>query len=163
MGLLFKLANCFLSKVFYAIGSREHRDMTWEIEYVKSRNFVKVVTGGVFNLNDYIEMAEDILSREFWRPGLDVLFDYRKADFSKTTFEVVMAASRNHQKNDERIGGGKSAILMKSRSDYGLGRQFEMVSEGKVSSNLYIFLDEREALEWLLTGHLAHTGRGQAK
>ncbi|MEP6903311.1 MAG: hypothetical protein ABJA66_16405 [Actinomycetota bacterium] len=94
-------------------------------------------------------MIEDIVSRNFWKKGLDVLFDHRKLDFGFTDVDFMKQASRNHEKNDERIGDGKAAILMKSLADYGRGRQFELLASDNINAKLCIFLDEKAAVDWL--------------
>lgn len=38
---------------------------------------------------------------------------------------------------------------MRSPSDYGRGRQFELMMEDRISASLCIFLDEAEARDWL--------------
>jgi hypothetical protein len=123
--------------------------MNWIVETKKSRKYIRVVTEGVFNLEDHLEMIKDITSREFWRPGTDVLFDHRNLNFGKSDFDLMRGASENHSENDEKIGDGKAAILMKSLSDFARGRQFELLSESKVSAKLHIFTDESQAIEWL--------------
>lgn len=123
--------------------------MKWTVEYKEKGRYVRVVTGGVFNVDDHGKMTEDILSREFWTPGMNVLFDHRKLDFGDTGFEAMREASQTHVKNDARIGDGRSAILMKSVSDFGLARQFEMLTDEQISADLHVFLDEKQALRWL--------------
>src|SRR5689334_5507182 len=110
--------------------------MDWIAEYKNDKPFATVVTAGEFDLVDHARMIEDIVSRDFWRPGLDVLFDHRNLNFGFTTTETMKRASANHEKNDDRIGDGKAAILMKSLVDFGRGRQFEMIASDKVSAKL---------------------------
>jgi hypothetical protein len=55
----------------------------------------------------------------------------------------------NHLRNDEHIGDGRAAILVRSLSDYGRGRQFELLTQGRVSATMRVFLDEAEARDWL--------------
>ena len=134
--------------------------MDWIAEYKKDKPFATVVTAGEFTLEDHARMIEDIVSRDFWKPGLDVLFDHRKLHFGFTTVEIMKRASANHERNDERIGDGKAAILMKSLVDFGRGRQFEMVASDKVSARLKIFMDEESAVNWLLEGKLSPMQKG---
>lgn len=124
--------------------------MNWEVEFREEHNFVKVATSGKFTLEDHLSMIEDIVSRGFWKPGMDVFFDNRQLHFVNTDIETMRNASGNHQRNNKRIGDGKTAILMKSLTDFGRGRQFELLSTGKISAKLKIFLEEENALEWLI-------------
>jgi hypothetical protein len=95
-------------------------------------------------------MIEDLVSRPGWRPGTAALFDCRQVRFGDIGFNEVLEATSIHVSNDALIGNGKSAILMKSSADYGVGRQFQNVTGGRVSAQIRIFLDEAEALAWLL-------------
>jgi hypothetical protein len=74
----------------------------------------------------------------------------RRLDFGETGLAAMRQASENHVANDDRIGRGKAAVLMRSPADYGRGRQFEMLTEGRVGATVQIFLDEAQALRWLL-------------
>lgn len=121
--------------------------MEWTVE--QRPDFVVVTTQGPFDVNDHRRMVEDIVSRDFWHPGLSVFFDHRLLDFGWSGFSAIRQAVENHSANDERIGDGKAAILMKSLADYGRGRQFELLTEGQVGAKLRIFRDESEALRWL--------------
>ena len=123
--------------------------MNWTIEYLEKLKFVKIVTEGDFTLSDHLAMIEDIISRKFWKPGMNTLFDHRKLDFNETTIALMKEASENHKRYEARIGDGKAAILMKSLEDYLRGRQFELLTSYQVSAKLNVFMDEDKALEWL--------------
>lgn len=124
--------------------------MEWTVEHGPGREFVTVVTGGEFTLRDHRAMIEDVVTRDFWRPGTAVLFDHRGLDFGGTGFAGMREAADNHAANDARIGDGKAAVLMRTPADYGRGRQFEMLTEGRAGARVQIFLEETEALRWLL-------------
>jgi hypothetical protein len=124
--------------------------MEWTVEDRAAQGFVVVRTTGQFTLRDHLRMTEDILSRDFWRPGTAVLFDHRALDFGATGLAAMRQASETHVAHDDRIGGGRAAVLMRTPADYGRGRQFEMLTDGRVGAQMQIFLDEAEALRWLL-------------
>lgn len=123
--------------------------MKWTVEFSSSLSIVKIVTGGIFTVDDHLKMVEDIISQPFWKPGMDTLFDHRNLEFVKTDIQIMKAVSENHKKFEKQIGGGKAAILMKSLTDFARGRQFELLTGSSVSAKLNIFMDERKALEWL--------------
>lgn len=124
--------------------------MEWTVEHRAAQDYVVVTTRGEFAVDDHLRMTEDIVSRDFWRPGMAVLFDHRELDFGASGFSAMRSAGENHTAHDARIGDGKAAVLMRTQADYGRGRQFEMLTEGQVEARLRIFLDEDEALGWLL-------------
>lgn len=123
--------------------------MNWTIENIEDKHFVKVVTTGDFTAADHRRMTEDILSQKFWKPGMNVLFDHRNLNFGVTSVPLMKEIGNTHIENDARIGSGKAAILMKSVPDFARGRQFEIITEGKILAKLQIFLDEKKALAWL--------------
>jgi hypothetical protein len=129
---------------------RQEAAMEWTVEHRAAQDCVVVATRGVFRLDDHLRMTQDIVSRDFWRPGTAVLFDHRELDFGETGFEAMKRAGENHIANDARIGPGKAAVLMRTLADYGRGRQFELLTEGRVGARVQIFLDEAQALRWLL-------------
>jgi hypothetical protein len=124
--------------------------MNWTIKNIADKHFIRVVTDGDFTAADHRRMTEDILSRKFWKPGTNIMFDHRNLNFGVTSVALMKEISSTHIENDARIGSGKAAILMKSVPDFVRGRQFEIITEGKITANLQVFLDEKKALAWLL-------------
>lgn len=123
--------------------------MNWTIEYIKNRNFVKIITEGDFTISDHVAMIEDIVSQKFWKPGMDAFFDHRKLEFNETNIEFMKKVSENHRRYEKQIGNGKAVILMKSLEDYLRGRQFELLTSHHASAKVNIFMDEDKALKWL--------------
>lgn len=125
--------------------------MEWIIEYVEAQNYFRVIGEGLFSIEEHFQMFHDIVSHEHWKPGMPLLFDNRRMDFTGINFSVVNEASFNYERIANRIGNVKSAMLMKSISDFGTGRQFEMMSVDKGTGEMGVFTDEKEALSWLLS------------
>ena len=123
--------------------------MDWKVEYEPSANFVRATCVGDFTVEDCIGVKKDFLSREFWRPGMNILIDYRETRFNNLGLDDLRRAGDFHIFKSEEIGPGKLAFLMNSVRDYGLARQYELITEEKVNSKMMVFSDEREALEWL--------------
>lgn len=124
--------------------------MNWTIEYIELRQYVRISYEGFFSVGEQVAAIEDLISRQFWQPGMSVLADYRKLDFGKTDISTMQQLSVSHQNKDRSIGTTRFALLMKSVSDFGRGRQYELLSKEKISAKLEVFLDEDEALGWLL-------------
>lgn len=83
---------------------------------------MKVIGAGLFSINEHSQIFEDIISREYRKPGMPLLFDNRQMDFTGINFKVVSPAGSNYERISERIGKTKIAMLMKSISDFGIGR-----------------------------------------
>ncbi|HEY0050067.1 MAG TPA: hypothetical protein VGB68_12310 [Pyrinomonadaceae bacterium] len=124
--------------------------MNWDIEYIENRHYIRVKYEGLFSVTEQTAAIEDLLSRQFWQPGLPILIDHRKLDFGNTNIPIIQQVGSFHQKNDARIGQGRIAVIMKSLSDFGRGRQFELITKGKISARVEIFLEEEKAINWLL-------------
>lgn len=94
-------------------------------------------------------IKNDFLAQPFWVPGNHVLYDYRETDFNNINLEQLRQMAAFHEANSVGIGGGRMAFLMGSPRDFGFARQYEMITEGKVLSEVRVFQEETQALEWL--------------
>ena len=126
--------------------------MLWEIEHLKDQNYVTVIIEGEFNLADNLKLLENIISVEYWQPGMNLLFDSRKIDLIKSDVDELREAGKNMAAFNNQLGSGKVAVLMATVYNFGKGRQFEMLAEKKISVGIKIFMDENQALDWL-AGH----------
>jgi hypothetical protein len=123
--------------------------MEWTISFTELGGAAVVRTSGVFTAQDHLRMVEDIVGRLEWRPGHPILFDNRNVSFEDVRFEDMVSVRDNHSAHESRIGNARSAILMKSPADYGVGRQFQMLAENNASADVQVFTDESVAREWL--------------
>ena len=124
--------------------------MNCTIEHIAADNYVKIVVEGVFSIEEHAECVNELFSSPFWKPGMNLLCDYQNFNFGSVIFEKVRAASENYQRAPEKLGKGKMALVVKTKLGFGIGRQFELISEGKIPREIYVFMDEKEAIDWLL-------------
>jgi hypothetical protein len=124
--------------------------MNWSVKYVRDKHYVQIVLEGNFTAEGLIQMMEDVVAREFWQPGMNVLTDFRKVEFDADSLAAIRQVSDKRLEKERQIGSGKSALLMNSLADYGRGRQYQLQIESKASADLHVFTDEKEALDWLL-------------
>lgn len=124
--------------------------MDWSAEYIESEHYVRIIFKGDFTAEGQLQMMEDITARKYWQPGMNVLCDFRNVEFDADSLAAIREASMNRGKKEKKIGNGKSALLMNSLADYARGRQYQLLTESKVSARLRVFTDEKEALDWLL-------------
>ena len=94
-------------------------------------------------------MIQEVVSQKFWKPGTNLLIDDRKVEFSGTDVDLIRKVSENFRSFGKEIGDGKVAILMDSLTDYARGRQFELLTDYKMSAEIRAFMDEEKALDWL--------------
>lgn len=81
--------------------------MRWTVER-DARGFLVVTTFEQFDLATHGEMIRDVVGREDWWRGIDVLFDHRALDRGDTGLDAMCAALRNHERYDDRIGEGRA-------------------------------------------------------
>lgn len=123
--------------------------MEWIIDFHPQQEYFEVVVTGEFDVDEHVRMVEEVLSHADWAPGRSVLFDRRRNDFNKAAYEEMRRSASVHGERDEAIGPGRAAIVMTPGAAYGLGRQFELLSESNVSATIRIFTDIDEARAWL--------------
>ena len=124
--------------------------LNWTISLIAPERYLKVTAHGDFVMEDCIRMKEDFIARDFWKPGMNVLIDYRETAFPNLNLDILREIGKFHESKNEEIGGGRMAFLMKSPRDFGFARQYEMITEDKVLSEVCVFLEEGKALRWLL-------------
>lgn len=124
--------------------------MDWSAEYIKDKNYVRIVNTGDFCAEDHLQMMNEIIASDFWKPGMNVLYDCRQCNFDTNSLAVIKEVSANRQKKDAQVGNGKSALLMKSITDHARARQYQLLTEPNVAARYHVFTDEDAALEWLL-------------
>jgi hypothetical protein len=124
--------------------------MDWNVNFDELDGAAIVRTSGVFNVADHGRMVADIVGREEWHPGHPILFDHRALDFAGAGYDQMLGARNNHLAHDSEIQNARSAILMKSSPDFGIGRQFQLLAEGRVGAELRIFADELSARDWVV-------------
>lgn len=123
--------------------------MKWAIENVEEQHFIRIVLSGDFSLNDMSRAVEELFSSEFWKSGTPVLFDETDLNLSETSLEVIRDSSNVFVEHAPHYGNSKIAVLAGSITDFARGRQFELLAGNKVNANIRIFMEEREALNWL--------------
>jgi len=100
------------------------------------------------NAADFIAMAEDILRHPRFVKDGSVLFDHRKLEFGLVTFEDLQKIRMFHTAHEEKIGAGKSAILVArglSGAWHTLWSQGEKI---KTANKSQVFDDYRQAVAW---------------
>lgn len=125
--------------------------MNWTIRLVEEGNFVIIETAGHFTGPDNLAMLKDLIEQDYWKTGMNLLVDNRRRDYDDDGMEYIKKSSSNLINKHSAIGCGKIAILMKSVSDFGLGRQFELLTDEEICADVRIFLSDQQALNWIKT------------
>lgn len=123
--------------------------MDWTMKLIEQINTVRVTSSGTFDSDDDLKLVKDIISQNYWKPGMNMLLDHREVKFEGTDINQLRRVSEHHKKYEAEIGAGKMALLMKSLTDFARGRQFELLTEHDMEAEINVFVDEDKALEWL--------------
>lgn len=123
--------------------------MHWEIACGEA-GYVAIKTSGGFTAHGQALLLKEIISKDYWRPGMRALFDHRELDFGKADFKSMSSAGRSHKTHDARIGKTRTAILCRPGIAYASIRQFLAITEGDISADIQLFTEEAAALKWLL-------------
>jgi len=124
--------------------------MKWTVGNTEQDCFVRVVLEGDFSIDEFYLIFKEILSHADWSQGMHILFDDTNLSFADTNLEMIRHASDCFAEHHFHIGDGRVALLMNSITDFARGRQFEMLTENKIPSNIGIFRKEEAAVDWLL-------------
>lgn len=123
--------------------------MNWTIEFIEENGFVLIEAEGHFTGQDNMAMLEDLLHQEYWKPDTSILLDNRRRDYDDDGLAFVKKSSLNFIKKNAAIGCSKIAILMKSVADFGLGREFELLTDEEMCADVRVFLNEKQAFNWI--------------
>ncbi len=124
-------------------------DMNYKIIYA---DLLVVKTSGKMNADDFIKMAKDLLQHSQCLPNGNVLFDHTALEFNAVPAGDLRKIRAFHMRNEERIGNGKSAIVVK----IGLAKEWHKLwSQGekiKTGNKVQVFEDYNEAVNWIAKG-----------
>jgi hypothetical protein len=125
--------------------------MQYSIIFDDLNNYFFINTTGTFNVDIFSKLAKDLLTHPKWVTGSNCIFDYRNTDFIKTSTNELLSATNMHKRNNDIIGHGKSAFVMKDIANFGIGRMYQSLTEGNVDTSFYIFTDINKAIDWVMT------------
>ena len=123
--------------------------MEWHIEILKDPELIMVTTSGQFSLDAQHRMFQELGRVPGLQRGVPVLFDNRHIDMAgaspdimRSAVETVQSFIRTHKV--ERLAG-----LVNAGVNFGMGRQFELLTEVAGGHGFRLFKDATLAIDWL--------------
>lgn len=121
----------------------------WKIELEADGKVLRVTTTGFFRLEEQERMFEEVAVHAGFSVGLPVLFDNRLLDLSGSDAETMRQSVAIVQRfigaqQVERLAG-----LVDAGVNFGVGRQFQLLTEASGGHGFCLFKDEQLALRWL--------------
>ncbi len=123
--------------------------MKYSISFVSRNNVAVVKTSGNMSGYDYIAMAKELLKEQKWLPHNHVIFDHRDLYFDVVGFSDIELIRRFHAANEKKIGGGKSAIVLKHGLSSAWQRLWTRGEPVKTKNEVKIFENYEDALRWV--------------
>ncbi len=123
--------------------------MKYEITCSDSDRLFIVKTEGQMNANDFIAMGKDLLKHPRFRANGNAIFNHVDLDFSAATLVDLEKIRAFHMKNEERIGHGKSAMVVKVGMISAWNRLWSQGEKIKSGNKVKIFEDYNSALKWI--------------
>jgi hypothetical protein len=123
--------------------------MQWKVDFDESGQFVRAKQWDEFDLDDQARFLSDIFVSPRWTPGLGVLFDYRGLKIGTLDEGDLATISAIFQSARRRLEDSKLALLCDSDELFEVGKHFGMLIAPKLENNLFIFRDEKAAIDWL--------------
>lgn len=126
--------------------------MNYQITYFDETGLLLVKTDGKMNADDFIMMAKDLLQHSKFSTNGDVIFDHTALGFKDVSVSDLQKIRVFHMDNDQRIGSGKSAMIVKS----GLSKEWlKLWSQGekiKAGNKVQVFESYNDAIGWIMQG-----------
>jgi len=123
--------------------------MQYSIDHIYEDRITIVKTRGEMSADGFLVMAEGILNCSDRPVSGNVLFDHTDLDFAGVVLEDLDKIRAYHVKNEERIGSGKSAILLAAGMKLAWDKLWDQGQKIQTANIVQIFEDRQLALKWL--------------
>jgi hypothetical protein len=130
--------------------------MKWNIEFDKLYGFVRAYQSGDFSLDDQAAFLSDIVSSPHWQFGAPLMIDFCHLLVDDIFYSEVSSTSDMMTTLTAQLGPGKIALLCDDETQFGLGRQFQMIAEVSVGREIRVYRDEAAAIRFLTEGRASH-------
>lgn len=123
--------------------------MEWRIEPLRDGRLIRVSTGGPFQLRQQRQMFEELGAHPAFSHGLPVLFDNRQIDMSGSDVNMIQQSVEIALEFMRKLHIDRLAGLVDEGFNFGVGRQFEILTEIAGGDGFRLFNNEQLAIRWL--------------
>jgi len=135
-------------RVSRAAGRGKEFRLDWTISGEGS-SIKRIVAWGLATVDECGRMVNEVLSQEDWCAGGSLFIDCRNVNIRELHFEHVSRSASIILQRVSEFGSCKIALLATEGLGYGIGRQFQFVTESRTDIRVGVFLDELTALLWI--------------
>jgi len=121
--------------------------LTTEID--KKNNLRIHTVDGPLDFKALQRILKETYSSQDYNSDMSVLWDIRKSDLSSFTSAQIQEIKNLVKKQWGTGGMSRAAIVVSRDIDYGLTRMYELISSEETKSEIRVFREYPEAVQWL--------------
>ena len=122
--------------------------MDWQLDF-RDDQILEIKTSGIFSLDDTTKMVEQIIENPRWKPGMNIIADFREIDVKGLSVNEIYKAKNLHVQYNDIAGEGKIATILSSNLAYGFSRVYQAISSSQVKSQFMTFRDYSHGIDWI--------------
>jgi hypothetical protein len=122
--------------------------MDWSLNFLNDE-ILEIKTSGIFSIDDLTEMIEQVVVDPKWKPGMNIIADFREIDVKGVNVTEIYKVKNLHVQYNDIAGEGKIAIILNSNLAYGFSRIYQAISSTQVKSKIMTFRDYDSGVEWI--------------
>ncbi len=123
--------------------------MKWNIGLSADRTYIVITTEGQFTLADQRKMFLDLSAFQAGSPDLPILFDNRHIEMTGSNLNIIRESVIIVQDFIRSHGVSRLAGMVNEGVNFGVGRQFEIMTDVVGGHGFRLFHDENLAISWL--------------
>ena len=123
--------------------------MDWKLNF-RDDEILEMKTSGTFSFDDLTKMIEHIVANPKWKPGMNIIADFREVDVRGINVKEIYEAKNLHVLYNDMAGEGKIATILSSNLAYGFSRVYQAISSTHVKSQIMSFRDYNDGIDWIL-------------
>lgn len=123
--------------------------MKWDIKFDKANGFIRANQSGSFCLEEQSAFLSEIVNSPDWLHGIPLLIDFCELSVENIFYNEVSSVSGQIFSLKEKLGPGKIALLCADETQFGLGRQFQIMAEIDLGREIRVYRDESSAITFL--------------
>ena len=127
---------------------KTERGMDWELNF-REDEILEMKTSGIFSFDDLTKMVEQVMDDPKWKPGMNVIADFRDVDVKGVNVNEIYRAKNLHVQYNDMAGEGKIATILSSNLAYGFSRVYQSISNSHVKSRIMSFRDYENGIDWI--------------
>ncbi len=122
--------------------------MDWYLNF-RDGEIMEIKASGIFSLDDIKKMIEQVASDPKWKPGMNIIADFRDIDVKGISVTEIYKAKNLHIQYNDIAGEGKIATILGSNLAYGFSRVYQAITSTHVKSQIMTFREYEHGMDWI--------------